>query len=351
MIRLSWLQARLSVLIALAGLVIVAVVALITGPGLVHLYDTTVAGCNARGDCQTATKSFIGHDSTLRTWLGILVIVVPGLLGVFWGAPLVAHEFETGTFKVAWTQSVTRPRWLVTKIVILGLAAIVIAGLLSLVVTWWASPLDTAHASQYTTLDQRGLVPLGYAAFAFVLGTATGTIIRRTLPAMVTTLAAFVAARIALSQWVRPHLLPAAHTTVAVTSAPNLGFAPTGGNGPITFVYGTPSIHNSWVRSARLVDHAGHPATASSLHQFLTTACPSIATTPTPTTGGVSRGPANPQVFNDCLARISAHYHLAVTYQPASHYWPLQGYETAIFLAAGVLLAVAAGWWIRHRAT
>ena len=174
MTRFAWLQSRTQMLVALAGLVAVAAVALITGPHLVGLYDTTVATCKAHNDCQTATTAFLGHDNTLRTWLGILVIVVPGLVGVFWGAPLVAHEIETATYRLAWTQSITRRRWLSTKIVLMGLAGMTVAGLVSLAVTWWASPLDRAHAARFATFDQRDLVPIGYAALALVVGVTEG---------------------------------------------------------------------------------------------------------------------------------------------------------------------------------
>jgi hypothetical protein len=351
MIRFAWLQSRVQTLTAIAALVVVTIVALVTGPHLANLYNSTVAHCNSRGDCQTAIRSFLGHDNALHTWLGILVVVVPGILGIFWGSPLVARELETGTFKLAWTQSVSRARWLATKVALLAGAAMAIAGLLSLAVTWWASPLDTAHASWFATFDERDLVPVGYAAFAFTIGVLAGAIIRRMLPAMVTTLVIFAGARIAVTQWVRSQLLPASHTTLAVTSGSGLGFTPTGPGGSVTFVYGNPSISNSWVLSARLVDQAGHPATASSLNQFLTSACPAIAAGPSPTTGPLSRAPANQQTFNDCLARISAHYHLAVTYQPTSHYWPLQWYETGLYVVAATIVAAAGTWWVRRRLT
>jgi uncharacterized membrane protein len=48
----------------------------------------------------------------LRGAAGIAVLVVPGLVGVFWGAPLIAPELAAGTYRLAWTQSVTRTRWL-----------------------------------------------------------------------------------------------------------------------------------------------------------------------------------------------------------------------------------------------
>lgn len=349
MIRFTWLESRAQILVAVAGLIAVAVVGLLTGPHLVHLYNSLVAPCQTRGDCPTATAALLRHDSTLRTWLGILVIVVPGLAGIFWGAPLVAHELETGTYRLAWTQSVTRTRWLATKLIVLGLASMALAGLLSLAVTWWASPLDHAHAAQFATFDQRDLGPVGYAALAFALGVTAGVIIRRSLPAMAATLVVFVGTRIAITQWLRPHLLAPAHTTLAVTSGSGLGFSPSGPGGAVTFVYGNPSIPNGWVLSSRIVDNTGRPATAASLHQFLTTACPAIAAPPPPTTGPLSRAPANQQTFNDCLSRLSAHYHLAVTYQPASHYWPLQWYETGIFLAAALILAGFAASWVRRR--
>jgi hypothetical protein len=73
--------------------------------------------------------------------------------------------------------------------------------------------------------DQRGIVTIGYAAFAFVLGVTAGVLIRRTLPAMAT-LGAFVAARLAMTYWVRPHLIAPDHTRMALRSAADLSFEP-----------------------------------------------------------------------------------------------------------------------------
>src|ERR1035437_8616701 len=106
MIRFTWLQFRTQAAVAIGGLAIVAVVLAITGPHVFDLYG-------------------------LFTWLGFLVIVIPGIIGVFWGAPLVARELEAGTFRLAWTQSVTRTRWLVIKLAVIGLASMAVAGLLS----------------------------------------------------------------------------------------------------------------------------------------------------------------------------------------------------------------------------
>jgi hypothetical protein len=108
MIRFAWVQARVQTLIVAAVLAIISIVLAISGPHLVHLYNSTVAGCSARGDCPAAISQYLKNDSTLRSWLGVMVVAGPGLLGLFWGAPLVARELEAGTFRLAWTQSVTR---------------------------------------------------------------------------------------------------------------------------------------------------------------------------------------------------------------------------------------------------
>src|SRR5207247_6597351 len=133
--------------VALGSLIVVAVLAALTGPDLAHVYAATMAACRPTGDCSSATESFLRTDSGLRTAFGTLVTVVPALLGAFWGAPLIAREVEAGTFPLVWTQSVTRARWLGVKLAVLGVASTLVTGLLSLVVTWWARPLGRAASA------------------------------------------------------------------------------------------------------------------------------------------------------------------------------------------------------------
>ena len=126
--------------------------------------------------------------------------MVPALIGLFWGAPLVARELETGTFRLAWTQSVTRTRWLAVSSAVVG------PGLGGRgraaqpdgdVVVEPDRPVDRG-ARLSAMFDQRDIVPVGYAAFAFALGVTAGVLIRRTLPAMAATLVVFVAVRLAV---------------------------------------------------------------------------------------------------------------------------------------------------------
>jgi hypothetical protein len=141
MIHLTWRQFRTQALLGGGALAIVAVALLITGPHLVHVYNSYLASCRATGTCGSSTNRVLHTYQLLRTGLPLLVIAVPALIGVFWGAPLVAHELETGTFRLAWTQSVTRRRWLATKLAIVGTASMIIGGLLALMASWWANPI------------------------------------------------------------------------------------------------------------------------------------------------------------------------------------------------------------------
>jgi len=350
-IRLTWRQFRTQGAVFLGALVAAAVVAGVTGPDLVHLYETTVATCGAHGDCSDATTAFLRSDTVLRTWLGILVIVVPGIIGIFWGAPLVAREIEAGTFRLAWTQSVTRTRWVTVKLCVIGLAAMAAAGLLSLTVTWWASPLDRVGMNLFGLFDQRGIVPVGYAAFGLALGVTAGVLIRRTLPAMAATLVVFVAARLAFVHLLRPHLLAPTVKDFALDPT-TMGYVSMNG-GPSNLVTNSPNIPNAWIYSDQIVDRAGHLLSP----QFVARACPLLGQGgpgpggPGPG-GGSSRIQASAgaqQALENCVVKVGARFHELVRYQPSSHYWALQSYELAFFLGAAVLLGGFSLWWVRNR--
>jgi hypothetical protein len=350
MIRLSWRQFRLQAAVAAVGLAIVATVLAITGPHLVALYNSTIAGCARHGDCASATASFVHLDRGLQDALDALLLVVPGLVGIFWGAPLIARELESGSFRLAWTQSITRRRWLGSKLALVGGGAAAATGLLSLMATLWFEPIDRVNANQFGggVFDTRNLVPIGYAAFAFMFGVSAGILTRRTLPAMVTTLLGFIAVRFAISDWVRPNLLSPAHTATALQRGTNIGFESTP-SGTLTFVASSPNINNAWVLSSRIVDRAGRTQSAQALHAFMTRACPNLAAPPLSGGSAHATTQADPSAFNECVAHLSTKFHLAVTYQPASHYWSLQWLELGVYLALSLVLAAICLRLVRRR--
>jgi ABC-type transport system involved in multi-copper enzyme maturation permease subunit len=345
MIRFTSLQFRIQAAIAVGVLVLVAIVVAITGPNLVHLYDTTVANCKAHGDCSYASNALTQSDSFLQSAFGALLLVLPALVGIFWGAPLIAREFEAGTFRLAWTQSVTRMRWLAVKLGIIGLASMVAAGLASLMVSSWFGPIDKVTKVQFASFDERGIVAIGYAVFAFAFGVAAGLLIRRTVPAMFATLVAFIGARLAVTYWVRPHLL--APVKAAMPLHIVFGTSIEQGSSTGLSFFEPVNIPNAWIYSNEVVNNSGHAPTA----QFLQSACHSALSGPA--SGAVQGVPTPNQnaqtAFAQCFANVAAKFHQLVIYQPASRYWAFQWYETAIFFGLAVIVAGFSFWWVRRR--
>ena len=192
------------------------------------------------------------------------MLVLPALIGIFWGAPLIARELDAGTHRLVWNQSVTRTRWLAVKLGLIGLAAVAVVGLGSLAVDWWSDPIDKAAVAAHNVsriepllFGARGIAPMGYAAFAFALGVTLGMLLRRTIPAMALTLAIFVGLQVAIAELVRPHLITPTRATVEITPSNVDEFIFLGGpNGPLQ-VGAQAAEKAAWVLSSHTVDASG----------------------------------------------------------------------------------------------
>jgi hypothetical protein len=115
---------------------------------------------------------------------------------------------------------VSRPRWFVVKFLLVGVASSLIAGGLSLMIAWWANPVDIFQPEPIRSVELRhlGRRSVGYALFAFALGVTLGLVFRKTLPAMAVTLAGFVAVRFVVTYWVRAHFEAPIHGNEALNS-------------------------------------------------------------------------------------------------------------------------------------
>jgi hypothetical protein len=358
MIRLTWREFRTQAAVAFGALIIAAIALAVTGVNLAHLYNTTVANCQTNNDCSTATPLFLSTDGQLQTALDILMIVIPALIGIFWGAPLIARELEVGTHRLAWTQSVTRTRWLAVKIGLVGVCSLLVTGLLSLMVTWWFSPIDRVNMNVFGSFDQRDIVPIGYAAFAFALGVSSGALLRRTLLAMPTTLAGFVVARLAIVDWVRPYLMAPLQRTVPNTTLATLFSL---GSTHASLRPGQlPSDQgalpgNAWLISDQTINAAGHVIGQNGFIGGGITMNPGVDGH-----GVVIQGVGNcPDLSLEKLPLPTAHqlescidqFHIrdVLTYQPGGRYWPFQWFELAIYLTLALVLVGLSFWWIRRR--
>jgi ABC-type transport system involved in multi-copper enzyme maturation permease subunit len=341
MIWTTWRQFRAQAIVAGAALAVIGVVLLVNGLSLASAYSN--AGLNScHATCVADAGNFInalrGSSKQLLFYGGIgILYLAPALIGLFWGAPLIARELETGTYRLSWNQSVTRNRWVAAKLGIVGLAAVITAGLISLMVSWSASPIDDALSlgSSNGPISNRlsplvfganGIAPIGYAAFAFALGVTLGVLFRRTLPAMALTLAIFAAVQILVPNFVRPHLIPPEKVTAPLNVSTAALEMTSGGTTATMNVAGAFSSPGSWILSNQSILPSGQVFTGPATQACL--------------------GP-NSNACNSWLA--SKHLRELITYQPASRFWPLQWIETGIYLVLAAGLGMLCAWQVRRK--
>ena len=323
---LVWRQYRLQYCLGAALLAAFAVLIVITGVQAADQWHAAQTACAAGQGCQNLGNLFLGNHAV--GFLVISTLGAPVLVGLFWGAPLVAAESEAGTTHFAWMQSVTRKRWLAVKVGWMLLAAVIWGGVISALVTWWSGPDNAQQLDAFKTgrFDIMGIVPVAYSVFALALGIAAGALVRRVLPAMAVTLGGFIAVRGVIAVWLRHHYLSPVTVYYSVTRP----FTPTGSYWNLTsgvlFPNGQPVDQNT---NGNVL--SGVPV------QYLPASC-------NQTTRGAFTAPPS------CTQAL-AHFRGYLTYQPAGRYWTFQGIETGIFLLlAAALIAVTAITLLRRDA-
>jgi hypothetical protein len=322
---LTWRQHRIQFLIGAGILAAFAVLLLITGLQMASQWHSALVACTATHSCSDQGGLFLGNHAV--GFLVIMTLGAPVLVGLFWGAPLVAAEFETGTAQFAWMQSVTRRRWLAVKAGWLLVAAAVWGGVISALVTWWSGPDNALHLDAFNPgrFDIMNLVPVAYALFAMALGIAAGALLRRTLPAMAVTLVGFIAVRAVIALWLRPHYMSAITVFYKVVG----GYTPPG---------------SFWQLASGVLDPNGQPVPQPNGPAAFGIPMGYLPASCAPLNGGATR------VAPSC-AQALAHFRGFITYQPAGRYWAFQGIETGIFIVlAAVLLTVTAVVLLRRDA-
>lgn len=344
MIWLSYRQARLQLVVGLMVLALVALALALTGPALADL-------ARSADFLTLATQRRV--DSFLYVATTILLLAVPALLGAFWGAPLVAREVENGSHRLAWTQSVTRTRWLAGRLALGAAGAAVGSGLLSLAVGWWAAPIDTAVAGgdragvfnlsrmSPALFGVRGVVPIGYALLAFTIGVVAGLLLRHTVTAIGVTLALVVAVQAFVPMFVRAHLAAPVTDRVVISPDNLTGLIGEGqpGQGVRLLSFDVKGADpGDWTLDNHTVTAAG--STPENLPGWMENCLPA----PGQNLGGT----ADTRVLA-CLDRVEAEgYRQELAYHPADAFWTLQWHETGLLLTGAALLTGFAFWRIRR---
>jgi hypothetical protein len=261
---------------------------------------------------------------------------IPALIGAFAGAPVLARELETGTFRFAWTQGFGRWRWALVKLISLAVAVTAAAGALSVLLSWYYRPylgsgnLFLPETSPLANLFVvRGIAFAAWTLAAFAIGAVAGMFIRRVVPAMAATLATYAVLAFAAGLYLRPRYL-------TPLTARNLF------NPPASVWI----VSQWWTRAGRTFSQSTMNRVLNSMFYRLMPVVHHAAAK------GSDVKEQKLQTNLDILHSLLRHgYTQWTTYQPASRFWPFQWIEGGWLLALSVGLIAATVWLVRHRAT
>jgi ABC-type transport system involved in multi-copper enzyme maturation permease subunit len=317
-----WRQHR----IALAGVAVLlaGLAAYLVFQGLkIHHAYATVAACHPAGSiaCEDIQNDFNNTYWTGAEIAAALLQAVPALIGAFLGAPALARELETGTYRYAWTQGFERTRWAAGKLATLAVLITAATAAFSQLFSWYYQPF-IAEGQQSSLIpamfDLHGVAFAAWTLAAFTIGALAGMLIRRVVPAMATTLAVWAGLALATPAFLRAHYM-----TPLTTTSPNTS------NG------------TSWVLRQWYTGPGGKPVSQTTITQLIQGYQPQ--------TTRIS--PTTTQTTLDPVGYLAQHgYTQWTSYQPASRFWPFQLIEGGWLLALSLLLIAATIWLVRHRA-
>jgi hypothetical protein len=301
----TWRQHRAQLVTTAALVAALAAAALATSLPIRDAYHRqALSSClppSTRSGCELIVSHFRGEFAGVAH-LARYLMFLPAL-ALLIGVPLLAREFEHGTFRLAWTQGISRRRWLVSKTALLSLCLAAAVGVVAALAMWWRQPFDQFSGRMNPgQFDVEGTVVPAYTLYALAVGLLAAVVLRRTLPATFVAVGAFVLTRIGVEKLLRPHYLPPLHRVA-------------GGS--------TLAAHaRDWIFADTVVDGGG---------RAITTAREDLA------------------VVHAQHAGIDAQQYLAslgwrrlITFQPDSRFWTFQGIETGIFLVLAAVAVAAA---------
>jgi hypothetical protein len=332
---MTWRQHRGAA--AVGAALLAAIAAALVGLGITARSKVRHLGLTAclhnHADCSIAVDR-LQHQYHWLPPVAASMFALPLLAGMFWGAPLIAREIETGTYRLAWTQSVSRLRWISTKLaLVLGVTAIATLAL-GLLATWAFQPLIPVLGNRFRGgwFDVQGIVPAAYMLFALALGATIGAVWRKTIPAMATTIVGFAAVRIPIHNLRRQMLSPTVKTFTFPLAA---------------------AVRNAVTGAHDLIPRTGlSNLSASNWIQQTAVRGPDIDGTIHSRCPNLPRGASvHSHAVTTCVAKVAGiNEQLVVHYLPAGTFWTLQAIEAAIYLAlTAALVAICLTVVVRSR--
>lgn len=290
----TWRQHRAQAITCLGVLCALTVYAIVLGTSMRTAFSHDgLAACLARSQgsgCPFAVADFTGEfGSAVNIAFWAVLLIAPGLLGVVVGAPLIAQELEFGTWRLAWSQTVPRARWLAAKLVLVTGGLVVFGAAATALITWYRAPMDQLTGRfQHNIYDFEGLVLTSYILSAFGFAVLAGLLLRRSIPAMIAAFVPWLALRLTVEFLLRPHFLA-----------------------PLT-------LRENCLNGCQV------------------------------NTGIVAIPPATGHIGDWVLSASQAGRQLVITYQAADRFWTFQFIEAGLFVLL-TAAALGATIWLLHR--
>jgi hypothetical protein len=327
--RLGWVVWRRyrTMLTATIGiLAVIAVYLVVTGEQMRSAYHAVTA-CRPTGSTACMYKFNAFHNSYASPgFIGAVLMFLPAIIGSFVGAPLLARELETGTFRYAWTQGVGRMRWATAILVSGAIGVAIIMTAFGALISWRNRPLfgsDITPRLHQTIFPETGLAAAGWALAGFATGVLAGLLWRRVVPAIATAFAACFGLEY-LGATYRTHYLRPLTTTSLDQPVKAL---------TISQWWTKSGIHVSSNQVASALSGVGAPFNESG---------GKITSTAGSSTGAGTN--------IDPVQYLLQHGYTQVTsYQPDSRYWPLQWIEFGWLTALALTFLGTAFWLLRRR--
>lgn len=321
LVWVAWRRYRTTLLATLGLLAVVAAYLLLRGHQMRDEF-ASVQACapQSSAGCRFAFARFRDAYASAGL-LGALLVWLPAVIGAFAGAPLLARELETGTFRYTWTQGVGRTRWVLGVVVAGAIGVAALAASLGGLMGWYDHALVVSGVEQRlhaSLFPLTGVAVVGWALVAFAIGVLAGLLSRRVLAAVALTLAAWTGLAFLAAGVLRPHYLAPLVTSGDEVSAGDL------------------EIQQWW-------SHGGVRVSDAQVDRVLQ----SIGAQPVDG-GTIKVGPGTSQV--DPVQYLVQHgYTQWTSYQPDSRYWPFQWVELGWLTLLSVVLLATAVWLVRRR--
>jgi ABC-type transport system involved in multi-copper enzyme maturation permease subunit len=249
----------------------------------------------------------------------LFLYLFPALVASFIGGSLFSRDFERGTHRLAWTQGITRTRWLLGKLAVVALVAIsgaaiiaTVSGQAEVFYAGLGSFRTATGPGPFSLFDFSAPAMVAYFVFAVAFGALFSVIFRRSLPAMFVAMFGFIGVRGFVELALRTKYLP----PIALGQGQ-------GGQVPV----------DAWNLGMRYLTSTGDEISGERLSSLIQSFSP-IA-----------------QSYAFRMDRYFAEHdvYARYLYQPADRYWLFQSIETVIFLGLTAICVSVAIWLVLRR--